>query len=385
MSKIYFKGLNGIRFIAAFLVILHHIEFLKSCYNFPHYDDLAFFQAGVQGVFCFFVLSGFLITYLLLEEERDMGKININNFYIRRILRIWPLYYLMVIIGLFIAPLFIPDSYFLKDWNKDFWERLGLYVIFLPNFSYVFYKFALYASHLWSIGVEEQFYVIWPVLLKKTRNVLMPTLIVIVFIFTFLKLVLLYINTHFFPSTAFTHLTSALITLKFNYMAIGAIGAVMYYQKERYQRILTIIFSKIIQCITYLLLIILLFYGFPEFYLNEIVTGSMFLIAILNVSLNPNSILKLENPVLNYLGKISYGIYVYHMIIIGICIKLWYFVFPINNSIVLFLLMYVCSIGLTILIATLSYKYLETPFLKLKDTRFATLSGSIEKTEINKK
>ena len=91
--KIYFKNLDGIRFIAALLVLFHHAYYLKRNYS-PGY---AFINScsenlGRIGVNLFFVLSGFLISYLLLVEKDSTGTVSYKNFYIRRILRIWPLY-----------------------------------------------------------------------------------------------------------------------------------------------------------------------------------------------------------------------------------------------------------------------------------------------------
>mgnify|MGYP000751166612 CR=1 FL=1 len=98
-SPIYFKGFNGVRFIAASAVIVHHIEEYKAVYLFGR-DDLwarpFVYQLGRLGVALFFVLSGFLITYLLLAEKQKTGTIAIRKFYIRRVLRIWPLYFLIV-------------------------------------------------------------------------------------------------------------------------------------------------------------------------------------------------------------------------------------------------------------------------------------------------
>ena len=103
--KLYFKNLNGVRFIAAFMVLICHIELNKKFFNIPNYRETTKFL-GHLGVDLFFVLSGFLITFLLIKEKDLFGKINFKNFYIRRILRIWPLYFLIVIFSLFILPKF---------------------------------------------------------------------------------------------------------------------------------------------------------------------------------------------------------------------------------------------------------------------------------------
>ena len=92
-QKIYFPNLNGLRFIAAFLVIIHHVEQIKSISKIENFWGAIPFIGiiGKLGVILFFVLSGFLITYLLLAEENTFKKISIKKFYMRRILRIWPI------------------------------------------------------------------------------------------------------------------------------------------------------------------------------------------------------------------------------------------------------------------------------------------------------
>ena len=126
-TRVYFPGLNGLRFFAAVAVIFTHIELIKKFLGYgSHWLDLeklsystpleAVFRreiswvtpfisnSGPIGVVFFFVLSGFLITYLLFVEKETTGVIRIKEFYMRRILRIWPLYFLIFILGFFVLP-----------------------------------------------------------------------------------------------------------------------------------------------------------------------------------------------------------------------------------------------------------------------------------------
>jgi peptidoglycan/LPS O-acetylase OafA/YrhL len=101
----YFLNLNGLRFIAASTVVIHHVEQTKDLYGFKNYFGNATVQLiGSMGVTLFFVLSGFLITYLLLQEKAVHQTVQLGKFYMRRVLRIWPLYYLVVLLGLFVFP-----------------------------------------------------------------------------------------------------------------------------------------------------------------------------------------------------------------------------------------------------------------------------------------
>lgn len=108
-QKFIFPNLNAIRFIAAFFVIIHHTEQFKELFHINNVFNIPFVYAvGKLGVILFFTLSGFLITYLLLRERENRKKINIKNFYMRRVLRIWPLYYLIVVLSflLFLSSVF---------------------------------------------------------------------------------------------------------------------------------------------------------------------------------------------------------------------------------------------------------------------------------------
>src|SRR5690606_13477827 len=93
----YFNGLNALRFFAAYLVVLHHAEQIRMKYGLFHLKELSLFNNGSVAVTFFFALSGFLISYLLLRESESTGTVAVRKFYMRRILRIWPLYYLLVL------------------------------------------------------------------------------------------------------------------------------------------------------------------------------------------------------------------------------------------------------------------------------------------------
>ena len=100
----YFKGLSTLRFFAAYFVVLHHAEEIRKKYELIHLKDYSLFRNGSLAVTFFFVLSGFLITYLLLKEQKRTNTVAINKFYIRRVLRIWPLYFLLVFLGTIVIP-----------------------------------------------------------------------------------------------------------------------------------------------------------------------------------------------------------------------------------------------------------------------------------------
>jgi peptidoglycan/LPS O-acetylase OafA/YrhL len=374
MNRVYFPNLNGLRFIAAFLVIIHHAEQVRFFFKQDNYWTVPFVRnIGQLGVILFFVLSGFLITFLLLKEKNEHGTIFVKDFYIRRILRIWPLYYFIVILSFFILPHFkilsIPG--FEGIANADFLQILLLFILFLPNVALAGYAPVSFASQAWSVGVEEQFYLIWPLIIKKSKNTLLLLCIVI-----FLSVLIGFIvantageqglmrNVHRF----WEH-------FNIDCMAIGGIAAwVLFHKKEK---ILNIVFNKYFQAIV---LVFTLFclgtgYYFPVFLkgldINCECYAVLFAIIILNMASNEASIITLENKFFNYMGKISYGLYMYHVLVIVIVEKV---VMPFfNGNTIVF---YVSILFLITAVSSCSYEFIEKRFIKRKIKYSKILSGS---------
>lgn len=157
--RVYFKNLDGLRFLAAFLVLLHHAQFFKDINAYPLSSVFSIYlvQAGKMGVNLFFVLSGFLISYLLFTEKRETKTVNLKKFYIRRALRIWPLYLaygLVIIIGtpLFFNLLNIPID---AINYKEIATNILFLVLFAVNFQLAFFSYnKAIVEILWSVCVE---------------------------------------------------------------------------------------------------------------------------------------------------------------------------------------------------------------------------------------
>ena len=151
----YFKGLDTLRAVAALVVIWGHIELLKRRENLPNLLDQDGFgvPSGHIAVILFFVLSGFLITYLLINEKENTGSISFKKFYMRRVLRIWPLYYFIMLLSYFL----INAEYSVKT--------LVLCLGIFPNVAHALTAGWPSSPQLWSIGAEEQFYLFWPMLI----------------------------------------------------------------------------------------------------------------------------------------------------------------------------------------------------------------------------
>jgi peptidoglycan/LPS O-acetylase OafA/YrhL len=373
-QKIYFPNLNGLRFIAAFLVIIHHIEQIKSISKIDNYLETIPFVGiiGKLGVVLFFVLSGFLITYLLLAEDHAYKNISIRKFYIRRMLRIWPLYFLIIILAFFILPnidLFTLPGYGKEVIYSNLVLKLFLYALFFPNLVLSLLGVVPYASHTWSIGTEEQYYLVWPIILKyfkKYRIILM--LIIIIFYLVFNKL----LSTHYSDILPYKSVIRAFwSSFNIDCMAIGGIYAILLFQKNKFLKLIqnNTVFYLTITLVTFLMLKgIYIPYIHYEFY------SVLFGIIILNFASNNNIKISLENRVLNYLGNISYGLYMYHPI--GIVLAL---AISISIGITTNWLIYPLSFTFTIIIAGLSYKYFEAFFQKFKSKFSNIISGNATK------
>ena len=166
------------------MVFFSHIELMKDYHHYPNLyaTNLAVYESGRMGVTLFFVLSGFLISYLLLTEKQVAGTIAVKKFYWRRILRIWPLYYLLVIVTFIVLPRFgvfaIPKYTALLP--VYFKYTFPLFILLLPQVALSVFEPVPFAEPLWSIGVEEQFYLLWPLLMKYVRKFLRLSVLIIV-------------------------------------------------------------------------------------------------------------------------------------------------------------------------------------------------------------
>jgi len=363
---IFFPNLNGLRFIAALIVLISHVELIKSAMGLNNkYKLMEHLNLGGFGVYFFFVLSGFLITYLLLKEKYENKTISIKDFYVRRILRIWPLYYLIVIAGFFILPHIdvIKLNFYSDHFLKLFNENLILYLLILPNLAFSIFSAVPHIGQSWSIGVEEQFYLFWPLIIKKFKPTVKFILIVL-FSILLLKILFFIIATNYSNYNLIVIFKKFIAMSKFESMIIGAFGALILFEKK--EKLLLIFLNKKLFYFSVLCFIPLNYFLFYNVLQNgiHVIISFMFLVIILNLVYNPKYKTLLENKILNYLGSISYGIYMYHLMVIPFAIAVFK---PINENSLLFnLLVYFFSIVISILISGLSFKFYESHFLRIK-------------------
>jgi len=393
VKKEYFKGLDSLRFFAALAVFFTHVELIKKFTGFgSHWIDpeeritkFTVFQSVMSkeidplspliayssalGVVFFFVLSGFLITYLLLKEKESNKTVQIGKFYLRRAFRIWPLYYLIFILGFFVLPnleLFaVPgqDVFF----NQNFWGNLMLYAFFMPNLAFSIYTTAVpNIGQSWSIGVEEQFYLLWPLLIRKSKNVLKSILWIAGSIIALKGILLL--SFPFIKLEALVVIKKFLAMSKLECMALGGLGAYVLFNKK--EEVLRIIFKPVSQIMAVVVIPILIYFiptAFED--VLHLLFSVSFLVIILNVAGNEKVLLRFENPILQYLGRISYGFYMFHVMCIVFTIHILDKYIGLDNDITTpqHILLYGISFLLTVAVSSLSYHIFEKAFIRLKD------------------
>lgn len=361
-------GLNALRFFAAFFVVVSHGHIALVKLGVSEVSPYAFFNRGGDAVEFFFTLSGFLITWLLISEISNTGTVSVQKFYLRRVFRIWPLYFLVVGAGFILLGIIYPRLYGHSFFSFTWWKGLLLFICFLPNYMAKNFAVGL-LNPLWSIGVEEQFYLFWAPFIKRLRKFLFPAIIAFLLV-SLIAYAVVYFRMVNIPE----NWSNFLLTQKFYAMAIGSLfGYILFFKMTDYEN--TFLARSWFQA---LLASFLLWYYLFSRSVDTGWPGRVFLcllygLLMLNVSSVSKKILHLDHPLLSYLGSISYGIYMYHMLVD-------YFLRSLSPRIIglrlfsqwQFALIYqLCLIVLTVIVSAVSYRYYERFFLLIKN-RYST-------------
>jgi peptidoglycan/LPS O-acetylase OafA/YrhL len=254
-----------------------------------------------------------------------------------------------------------------KFFQQNFWGNLMLYAVFMPNLAFSIYTTAVpNIGQSWSIGVEEQFYLLWPLLIRKSKNVLKSILWITGTIIALKGLLLL--SFPFVKFESLVVLKKFLAMSKLECMALGGLGAyVLFNKKEELLRLVYKPQSQIIALISIPLLIYFIPTPFED--ILHLLFSISFLVIILNVAGNEKSFLRFENRTLQYLGRISYGFYMFHVMCIVFTIHTLDKYMGLDNDITSqqHVLLYGISFLLTVALSSLSYHIFEKAFIRLKD------------------
>jgi peptidoglycan/LPS O-acetylase OafA/YrhL len=377
----HFLGLTEMRAVAALAVVVHHVERYKRRWGYPSLYETVLqsliSSLGKNAVDFFFVLSGFLITYLLVHELGERKRVDIRKFYLRRLLRIWPLYYLFVLIA-FVAmpaivdwPLFGGEPYYTKlirHLGAQSAPQLALCMLFLPNVALGFFPPVVGMSHAWSIGVEEQFYLIWPWLFRAR----IARLVYVLAAFLAAKLIgNLVLDA--LPKTALAgHGPLAVFafvwrSLQIELMSLGGLMAyACYVWPDRMRRLLG---NRLLGVVASVVMLVSLITDGPL-----VVLGSVYAILIAIVAMHQPK--WIQSRVMRFVGDISFGVYMYHPIVMFLVVSglTWIGVTqrPWLRDPAIYTLVVAGSIG----IAYLSNRTLERRFMRLKD-RVGALSTPV--------
>ena len=349
----YIKQLDSIRAIAVFLVIIWHWV--------PRNSLIENIHAGYLGVNIFFVLSGFLITQILFSnrckaESSFEAKTNVlNNFYARRVLRIFPIYYLTILITIALN------------------HRLALGVTKTEILSNVTYttNFYIYLNkawpkaslHFWSLAVEEQFYLAWPLMmLFIPKKSLVPTMLAFIAIGIVSQLMITNYEVGNLPTT----------TCLDCFGAGGLLAYIVVYRPNSLQK-----FYRYLSIVALAgLAVLIISWQFDHYFRNTRFIHAIIATWIINHILiyrNKGSVLVslLSGNLLIFIGKVSYGIYLYHILYVYVASKLWYqYIFNLYAHLIdkqyepwIFLAI---NFWILLLIAWLSWRFIEKPILSLK-------------------
>jgi peptidoglycan/LPS O-acetylase OafA/YrhL len=358
----HIAALDGIRGTAAAAVFIYHYGGGARSSNLALHFIGETIHLGWAGVSLFFVLSGFLITGILLDSmQRPKWW---RTFYVRRTLRIFPLYY-AALLGLVLVNLLVrtPWSSIFPIWPFFFYLQDIPHLVRIKALGPLFT-----VGHFWSLAVEEQFYLAWPLflLLARTRNKVRQ-LCLGVFLVSLASRICIF-GFHLNSDWAVYFISG-----RAGEMAAGAFLAATLRGSERDRRHVLhgaklALPASLVGVVTIVLLTEET--GAMEPWMGSLGTAllSQLFMALIALSLQPGIAQKIFSlPILRWLGKVSYGIYVYHLLLYPVFIWIAHQLHPTPDKTYQVVLAAVALVG-TLLAATISFATLEKAFLRLKDS-----------------
>ena len=348
MKSLKYPSINGLRGLSILFVICHHLQIQHGL--FSHSSSLnwlnpflEFIEDGHLGVNIFFVISGFLITSLLLQEEVETTTISLKKFYIRRSLRILPAYFFLLFIY------FILCSFNIIGISHSSW------LTSLTFTKYFNWWLDWFTSHLWSLSMEEQFYLLWPLVFMMGQTF---RKIVVVFVLLIVPFIRYYFFHH--PNSYVNELT---IFTRIDAIAMGCFIAIYknelitflnkHWAKSFYFAITLLFILRYLPSVTGNVKVfnyLIVPFGSTHGTIANILISVIILYSIYGPQKYWHQFLNLK--LMNYLGILSYSIYLWQQLFV-MKSNYWVTNYPQNLFFIL-------------IAALFSYHLIEKPFLKLK-------------------
>ncbi|MXV16026.1 acyltransferase family protein [Hufsiella ginkgonis] len=348
------KSLDGLRAISIILVLIGHCRPTMP----PVLAQSLLFDilpGGALGVNIFFVISGYLITRLLIAEKNKTGRNSLKQFYLRRILRIFPVFYLYILVIILLKVFFMPDII-------NGFTTVAVAGLYLWNYA-VFFHFdpgpigGWFLGHFWSLAMEEQFYLLWPLafVLAASLKKLKKAVVVIILLMPVIR-----VGSYFLVPMIRPEIGLMLHTAG-DYILTGCLGALIEMSPEFEARYLKYVKSKLIVIVAFFCLLVIdpvLTHYFAGAYNLSVgmSANNLFILIILFWSMYVPSWFQrmLNKKLMVRIGLLSYSLYIWQQLILTPHMDTWLNKFP-QNLVVVFL------------IALLSYHVVEKPVLRLKE------------------
>jgi peptidoglycan/LPS O-acetylase OafA/YrhL len=377
--------LDGLRGLAILLVVWHNGALAAKWEAHSFFSKTLLLSANIGwiGVQIFFVLSGFLITGILLNEKG--ARHQFRNFYARRILRIFPLYYFVLILAILLLPMLGVNS----DWGIAkksseiwFWVYLANWIIPIAGGGGGF-------SHFWSLAVEEQFYLVWPfVIILLKRRPLVIVCILLVITAAIARVLLISYNPDFAKWAAYEF-----TFVRWDALAIGALLAIIVRDEAWLVRLDGVAPKILVMSLLYMLNFIIIFHDFAPVEtmisafnqtIMAIISAVMLFRGVYQVKASHTVWQKLlQNGFLRDIGKYSYAIYVVHypvVIALGPYWGTYTGALQQTSPTVSTILRVTLAAVVSYFLARLTWVLIENPFLQLK--RFFKTRADIVKPEL---
>lgn len=349
-DKEWYPSINGWRSVGVILVIFSHLNI-----KYPVFDRFSdnliwgtitsFIHDGNLGVNVFFIVSGFLISSLLIEEERNFKKISIRKFYMRRFLRIFPAYYFLLLVY------FILQLYDVIEISDRSWFTSLVFI------KYINWFMEYLTSHLWSLSIEENFYLLFP-LLFLLGDKFRKRVVIFLFLMPPISRVVYHFSDHMW-------INNLSFTSRIDAICIGCFCAFYKdwilekigksWKNWFYLAVIGMFSLRFLNMLSYRFELEILFVPFGVTYGTF---ANVFIALIIMYSIyGPQKWLYrfLNTRIMTFIGMISYSLYLWQQLFIYADLG-WFSVLPLNI---------ICFFGM----ALISYYFIERPFLKLK-TKF---------------